>query len=173
MESPPGFGVRLFDTANARPAIGTDYPPMGIGTILLEKGMITRAQLEEAFSAQKESGERLDHVLVRLGFVSQGEVLRAIGEQFDMPIVDLTNITIEDKVLQALPAKLVYKQNCVPVSRENGTLRIATSPTTFELSAFDELRLLTGCKIELVLADEQELHQVHPRQLRRGRRHPR
>jgi general secretion pathway protein E len=130
---------------------------MGIGTILLEKGMITRAQLEEAFTAQKESGERLDHVLVRLGFVTQGDVLRAIGEQFDMPIVDLATITIEEKVLEALPAKLVYKQNCVPISRDNGTLRIATSDP-FELSAFDELRLLTGCKIELVLADEQELH---------------
>jgi type II secretory ATPase GspE/PulE/Tfp pilus assembly ATPase PilB-like protein len=60
-------------------------------------------------------------------------------------------------VLESLPAQLVYKQNCVPIERHNGTLTVATSDP-FELTALDELRLLTGCAIELVLADESELH---------------
>jgi general secretion pathway protein E len=130
---------------------------MGIGTILLERGMITRAQLEEALAIQKRDGSRLDRALVKLGFVSQDDVLKAIGEQFDMPIIDLAGLQVDRDILDTLPAKLVYKQNCVPVARRNGTLRIATSDP-FELSAFDELRLLTGCTIELVLADEEELH---------------
>ncbi len=130
---------------------------MGIGSILVERGVITREQLEEALTLQKQTGERLDRTLVRLGYCRQGDVLRAIGDQFDMPIVDLTEIEPEADILGMLPAQLVYKQNCVPVSRSNGTLRVATSDP-FELSAFDELRLLTGTSIELVLADEEDLH---------------
>jgi len=130
---------------------------VGIGSILVERGVITREQLEEALSLQKETGERLDRTLVRLGYCGQGDVLKAIGDQFDMPIVDLTEIEPDAEVLGMLPAKLVYKQNCVPISRSNGTLRVATSDP-FELSAFDELRLLTGTSIELVLADEEDLH---------------
>ncbi len=130
---------------------------MGIGTILLERGVITREQLEEAIAAQKQTGARLDHTLVSLGFCTQTEVLAAIGEQFSMEIVDLADVSPNRDVLDLLPAQLVYKQNCVPVSRTNGTLRVATSDP-FELTAFDELRLLTGCSIELVLADEEDLH---------------
>ena len=129
---------------------------MGIGTILLERGLISDDQLSEAIAEQNRTGERLDHVLVRLGFVTDAEVLEAIGQQFAMPIVDLDDVQADPKVLRLLPAKLVFKQQCVPIERRNGTLRIATCDP-FELTAFDELRLLTGMAIELVLADERDI----------------
>ena len=129
---------------------------MGIGSILLEKGLITDEELSRAIAEQKRTGERLDEVLVRLSCVSRSEVLEAIGHQFAMPIVDLNDLEVEDEVLKQLPSKLVFKQRCVPIERFNGTLRVATCDP-YELSAFDELRLLTGLGIELVLADEQDI----------------
>jgi type II secretory ATPase GspE/PulE/Tfp pilus assembly ATPase PilB-like protein len=130
---------------------------MGIGSVLLERGLITKAQLQQALAEQRASGERLDRVLVRLGFVSRNQVLAAIGDQFHMPVVDLESMVVESKVLAALPPRLVYKQNCVPIRQNDGTITVATSDP-FELSVMDELRLLTGCNIELVLADEDDLH---------------
>jgi len=129
---------------------------VGIGSILLERGLISDDQLSDAIAEQKRTGERLDMVLVRLGFVNGSEVLAAIGQQFSMPIVDLSAIEVKDEVLKQLPSKLVFKQRCVPIDRYNGTLRVATCDP-FELSAFDELRLLTGLGIELVLADEKDI----------------
>ncbi len=129
---------------------------MGIGSVLLEKGLIDRAGLERALTEQRESGERLDRVLVRLGLVSRSQVLEAIGDQFDMPVVDLATVEVEPKTLASLPAKLVYKQRCVPIRQTDGALTIATSDP-FEISMLDELRLLTGSAIELVLADEEEI----------------
>lgn len=129
---------------------------MGIGTILVDRGLISSEQLDEAIDDQKRTGERLDHVLVRLGHVAPEEVLEAIGRQFDMPIVDLADLHVDEDVLQMLPAKLVFKQQCVPVRRTTTTLQIATCDP-FELSAFDELRLLTGLGVELVLAEERDL----------------
>lgn len=130
---------------------------MGIGTLLLERGLITRVQLEQALAEQSATGERLDRVLVRLKLVTPDQVLHAIGDQFHMPVVDMDTVTVEPEVLAVLPAKLVYRQNCVPIERSNGTLTVATSDP-FELSVLDELRLLTGCTIDLVLADEEQLH---------------
>ncbi len=130
---------------------------MGIGLILVERGLITRDQLEAALAEQRRTGERLDLVMVRMGVVSRGDVVYALGDQFQMPVVDLDETSVDPDVLRALPASLAYKQNCVPIARDNGTLTIATSDP-FELSALDELRLLTGCAIELVLADEEALH---------------
>ncbi len=130
---------------------------MGIGLVLLERGLITRAQLDEALAEQRNSGERLDRVLVRLRIVTRDQVLSALGDQFHMPVVDLADVSPSQTVLEALPAKLVYRQNCVPIDQRNGSLIVATSDP-FEVSIIDELRLLTGCAIDLVLADEEDLH---------------
>ncbi len=129
---------------------------MGVGTILLERGLIDSEQLDQAIEEQNRTGERLDHVMVRLGHVSSSDVLEVIGQQFALPIVDLDSIKVDPQVLELLPPKLVFKQRCVPISRTDGKLRIATCDP-FELTAFDELRLLTGMAIELVLADERDI----------------
>ena len=73
-----------------------------------------------------------------------------------MPIVDLDRVEVKPEVLRALPARFVFRQRCVPLEDHDGTLRIATSDP-FELTAFDELKLLTGRSIDLVLADEQDI----------------
>jgi general secretion pathway protein E len=129
---------------------------MGIGSILVERGVLSEDQLAGAIAEQNRTGERLDHVLVRLGMCRSTDVLEAIGQQFAMPIVDLNAIEAKPDVLQTLPARLVFKQRCVPIEKRNGTLRVATCDP-FELTAFDELRLLTGMAIELVLADERDI----------------
>jgi general secretion pathway protein E len=129
---------------------------MGIATLLLDRGLVTKAQLEDAVAQQRATGERLDRVLVKLGLVNPHDVLKVIGSQFHMEVVDLHTIEVKPDVLQAIPAKLVYRQNCVPISKENGTLTVATCDP-FDLAVLDELRLLTGCSIEVVLADEDEL----------------
>lgn len=129
---------------------------MGIGSILIRKGQIRPDDLARALAEQKRTGERLDRLLINMGAVSREQVVHALGEQFQMPVVDLDDLEIDRELLDALPATLVYKQACVPVARRNGALTIATSDP-FEITAHDELRLLTGCDIELVLADEEEL----------------
>jgi len=129
---------------------------MGIDTVLVEQGVISEEDVTRAGELSRQTGEPIDAALVRLGIVTREQVLRAVGLQFHMEIVDLSDVDPDPVVLGALPASLVYRQKCVPIGRENGTLTIATSDP-FDLSALDELRLLTGCSIELVLADEQEL----------------
>ena len=53
---------------------------MAIGTLLIQRGTLTQSQLDQAVAEQRASGERLDRVLVRLGFVSRDEVLAAVGD---------------------------------------------------------------------------------------------
>ncbi len=129
---------------------------MAIGSFLLAKGLITREALDRAVAEQGNSGDRLDRVLVRLGLARREDVLAAVGEQFEIEVIDLTTAMVEPAVLASLPPKLVFRQKCVPIAKRDGVLRVATSDP-FEVSVLDELRLLAGCPVELVLADEDEL----------------
>ena len=78
---------------------------MGIGTLLLDRGLIDKQQLDEALAEQRQSGERLDRVMVRLGMATREQVMEAIGDQFHMPVVDMLNVKVEPDVLDVLPAK--------------------------------------------------------------------
>lgn len=129
---------------------------MGIGNLLLDRGLIDAVQLERGAAEQARTGERLDQSLVRLGFIRSEQVLAAIGEHFELPIVDLATLVVDDEVLRVVPPKLVFRQRCVPIARRGGVLRVATA-NPFEPAAFDQLRLLTGLSIELALADERDI----------------
>ncbi|MFB3893809.1 MAG: type II secretion system ATPase GspE [Phycisphaerae bacterium] len=132
---------------------------MSIAEVLLEKGIITPDHLTLAMDLRKKEGIRVDRALVKLGFVKEDVLLKVMGEQLAMPVVDLENVTIDVETLRALPAKLVYRKHMVPIARVNGTLKVATS-NPFDLYAFDEIRLLTGLEVQPVLAIEEEIDKV-------------
>lgn len=129
---------------------------MGIGTVLLDRELITRQQLDEALTEQARSGERLDRVLMRMGVVDRGQILRAVGEQLRLEVVDLADMVVGRDVLDSLPAKLVFRHHCVPIVRHEDTLTVATSDP-FQLVIHDELSMHSGCAVELVLADDEDL----------------
>ena len=142
----------LLCPAGSRPYSGA----MGIEALLLDRGLITASAVKEAVEEQQRTGERLDRVFVRLGHIDSTAMLKLIGEQFSMPVIDLSEVTPEPETLGMIPSRLVFRQLCVPIACTEEVLQIATSDP-LELTAFDEMRLLTDRSIELVLADEEDL----------------
>ncbi len=132
---------------------------MSIGELLLEKGLITAENLAEAVSVRKRTGQRLDKALIELGCVSEEEVLKVTSEQLGIPLVDLTDVKIDVDTLRAMPPKLVFRRHLVPLQKENGILRVATSDP-FDLYSFDEIRMLTGLEVQQVLAPSDEIDKV-------------
>ncbi len=132
---------------------------MGITEVLLEKGLITPEQLAEATDLRQRDGLRLDRALVRLGHVSEDDLLNVMSEQLAMPFVDLNEHPVDVEVLRSVPARFLFNKNLVPVGRQNGSLIVATSDP-FDLYALDELRLHTGMEIDTVLAREDEIEKL-------------
>src|SRR5262245_16269192 len=100
---------------------------MSIAKILLEKGLLTAAQLDEAVALQTSDGLRVDRAIIQLGYLTERQLLEVMAEQLHLPLLNLEEITIEPETLQALPPKIVYRKRLVPISRTNGTLNVATS----------------------------------------------
>lgn len=132
---------------------------MFITKLLLERGLLVPAQLEEALALQQAEGLRLDRAIVQLGFLTERQLLEIMAKELHLPLVSLAEVTIDAESLRALPARIVYRKRLVPISRQNGTLNVATSDA-FDLYAFDELRLLTGLTIQPVLAPREEIEKL-------------
>ena len=131
---------------------------MSLGEILVERGLISRSQLDQGESARKPS-ERIEHCLARLGLLNERDYLEIYSEQLSIPLIDLSTVKIDPELLNDMPSKVVHRDRVIPIDRRNGTIRVATN-NPFNLYAFDELRMLMGAKIETVLATGEEISRV-------------
>ena len=132
---------------------------MSITQILLDKGLLTPSQLDEALALQNAEGLRVDRAIIQLGHLSERQLLEVMAEQLHLPLLNLEEISIDPETLQTLPPKIVYRKRLVPISRANGTLNVATSDA-FDLYAFDDIRLMTGLNIQPVLAPQGEIDKL-------------
>jgi type II secretion system protein E len=132
---------------------------MSIGQTLVGKGLLSPEQLQRAMELQQREGLRLDRAVIQLGFLTERQMLELLGEQLHLPIVSLEEVTIDNQTLKSLPPRFVYRKRLVPISRENGTLRVAMSDA-FDNYVLDEIRLVTGLQIEQVLAPGEEIEKL-------------
>lgn len=131
---------------------------LNIGDLLVQRKLINAAQLKQAKTARKPS-ERIEHCLLRMGFINERDYLHIYSEQLSIPFIDITEIKIDTELLRQTPSKLVHRDRVIPIDRQNGVIRVATS-NPFNLYAFDELRMLMGAKIETVLSTSDEISRV-------------
>jgi general secretion pathway protein E/type IV pilus assembly protein PilB len=132
---------------------------MNVGELLLQKGLITADKLAEANALHRKSGGRLDKILVDLGCAKEEQILQAVSQESGIPIVDLSTVKIDVEIMRTLPHKLIYSRNLVPLYRENGLLKVATSDP-YDLYALDEVRMFTGMEVQPVLAGSEEIEKV-------------
>ncbi len=132
---------------------------MSISEILMEKGLLTQGQIEEAAALQRAEGLRLDRALVQLGLITEMQLLTVMAEQLHLPLVKLDDLSISPETLRVLPPKIVYRKRLVPISQTNGTLNVATSDA-FDLYAFDDIRLMTGLNVQPVLATRDDIDKI-------------
>jgi general secretion pathway protein E/type IV pilus assembly protein PilB len=130
-----------------------------LGEVLLARGKITAEHLQAALAARKGATDRLDRILVRMGFVQEREVLDVLAEQLSLRVVELSAEKIDVDLLRSMPSRLIHRRKLVPIGRDAETLWVATSDP-FDVYAFDELRMMTGLRVEPVLASEQEINNV-------------
>jgi general secretion pathway protein E/type IV pilus assembly protein PilB len=124
---------------------------------LVERGALSEADAARAAEAQAAAPNKpLHELLVEKGFAREEHVLPALAEELGMDVIDLANRTVDPETLKAMPLKLVHRRTLMPLSRENGTLVVATGDP-FDVYALDELQTLTGLQVVPVLASPKEI----------------
>ena len=127
---------------------------------LREKGHLTDVQVRDAETAQAAEPTRPIHeILLEKGIGGEMHVLEALAEEFGLEFVDLSRAVIEPATLAVMPARLVHRKGLLPVSRNNGTLIVATS-NPYDVYALDELQTITGLEIQPVLGSPREISRL-------------
>ncbi len=128
-----------------------------IGDILVEQGVITPLELDEALQRQRLTGDFLGRVLVRMELCEEQDVLEALGVQQGMERVDLAKLKIKDEILRKLPPDVAKFYNVIPIrEREDGTLVVALADP-LNLSLLDDIEQIIGCPIEGAVSNLQDV----------------
>jgi general secretion pathway protein E/type IV pilus assembly protein PilB len=127
---------------------------MELGQLLLDEGLITQDQLTLAREGQKD--ERIDQTLIRMGLVSEDEVLKTLSSEFGMEYIDLKDIQIDLELLNQFPTSAIYRHSLLPLYRQNGHVVVATGDP-LNLEGMDELSTVSGMRLEPVITRSNEL----------------
>ncbi|MEP0775495.1 MAG: type IV-A pilus assembly ATPase PilB [Acidobacteriota bacterium] len=127
-----------------------------LGDLLLKAQLITQDQLNKALEEQRSLGGRLGEVLLRLGYVSEEDIIECLSHQFGVPSINLRHFEIDEAVAKLVPVDLLRKYNVVPVNKTGATLTVAMADPT-NIFAMDEITFMTGYRVEPVVASEEAI----------------
>lgn len=115
-----------------------------LGELLLNEGMVTPGQLEEALKNQMVYGIRLGSSLVEMGYVDEEALARLLSKKLGVPCVGRKELAAVPKnLLRDFPRRLVEAHQVVPLKLEGNRLHLAmTDPTDFK--AIEEIGFATG-----------------------------
>jgi type IV pilus assembly protein PilB len=128
-----------------------------LGDILLNVGLITNEQLAQALYIQKQSGGKLGTILSRMGAVNEEVMLSFLGKQCGISYVSLREYgDITEEVLHCLPEDLARTRNLIPIAKNGNKITVAMSDP-FDILAIDDIKLMTGLDVQVVIASDKEI----------------
>ena len=130
-----------------------------MGDLLVERGIITRAQLEECLTLQKSSpSERMGQILIRKGYAKEEDVMVCLAQEYGLEYVRLTQREVPARVLGMLPPDFCrrHKVLVIDADPDNKTATVAT-PDPANVFLVDEIKRRLGCRVRLAVTTTAEV----------------
>jgi type IV pilus assembly protein PilB len=127
-----------------------------IGECLIQAGLITEDDLQNALVEHKRTGERVGVVLVRMNLATEKQIAKALAFQLGFPYVNLSENPPDSAAVVLIPKEVALKRICIAVGLEKNLLTVAMSdPLLFSL--VQDLEFQTGYRIKQVVATRGDI----------------
>ena len=127
-----------------------------LGDILVEQGVISPLELDEALQRQRLTGDMMGRVLVSMGLCEEQDIIEALGVQAGMARVDLSKFKVKEDILRKISPDVAKFYSIIPVKEESGTLIVAMADP-LNLSILDDLRQILGGPVQGAVSNPQDI----------------
>ena len=125
--------------------------------VLKKNNRISEADIQKALALYaQDEGSNLRDIIVRMGVISEKELLSLLSVELNIPFLNLAKYKIEPKVAAIIPEALARRHKIIPISRIGKTLVLAMSDP-FNIFALDDIAILTQSKVEYVMSTEKDI----------------
>ncbi len=133
-----------------------EFPHRTLEQLLIEQGRITQDDLRKVKRLQQERGERLERLLLDLGFISEEDLLPLLSAYLGVETIHRRDFPTAPLPLGSLNLKFLKHAKVLPLAQTNGTLTVAMSDPA-DYYTIQSLELATGLQIEPRLARERDV----------------
>jgi type IV pilus assembly protein PilB len=127
-----------------------------LGEIIVEMGLATKEQVDEAMALQAETRKRVGQLLLEQGTISLIDLTKALASKFGVPFLDLTAINIDPSAAHLIEDKLARRYSAIPVRFVEDRLLVAMADPQ-NLLALQDLEILTGYSILAAISSEEDI----------------
>ncbi|MFW1586092.1 GspE/PulE family protein [Vibrio parahaemolyticus] len=138
-----------------------------LGDLLVEEGIVSEDQIQQALSAQRSTGQKLGDALIDLGFITEKQMLEFLSQQLGLPLIDLGRAPMDADAVQILPEVHARRLRAMVVARNGDTLRVAMSDPADLFTQESLMNLLGEYNLEFIIASERQLISSFDRYYRR------
>ena len=130
-----------------------------IGDLLLNEGIISMEQLDEALAKQKEKKKRLGEILVEDGYVTDETMANALCHQLGYGRADLENGRVPDDLLSLFEPDILKKYSAIPYSYDDRNVNVILMAMSdpMDMLAIDDLSMICNRMIQPVVATPREV----------------
>ncbi len=146
-------GQNLDAPPGAAAAIGR------LGHQLLTAGIISPEQLEEALRRQGDMGMKLGETLIRLGFVTEDQLLPYIEQRLKVPAVRLRDGMVDPSAVHLLPRAMAEKFDALALFKVRNSLTVALAEPQ-NLPLIDEIERITNLAVRPVFANRDRIQRM-------------
>lgn len=124
--------------------------------ILLRRRIISQDQLTEARQVSKDSNANLSDTLIKLGYATGEDVMRAVAQEHGRDYIDLSEVTIPEHIIELVPESVARENAILPLTEDEDALKVIVSDP-YDIDTVEKLRFILNRKIEIALAPREKI----------------
>jgi type IV pilus assembly protein PilB len=126
--------------------------------ILLRKRVISQDQLNEARQVSKDQNTSLPETIIKLGYASGEDVMRAVAQEHGREYIDLTEVAIPENIIELVPESVARENSILPLAEEDDALKVIVSDP-YDIDTVEKLRFILNRRIEIALAPRDKIQE--------------
>ena len=124
--------------------------------ILLRRRLIGQDQINEARQMSKDTNTSLQDCIIKLGYCSADDVMRAVAQEHGRDFVDLAEVAIPENIIELVPESVARENNVLPLSEQEDSLKVIISDP-YDIDTIEKLRFILNRKIDIALAPRDRI----------------
>ncbi len=124
--------------------------------ILLRRRLIGQDQINEARQMSKDTNTSLQDCIIKLGYCSADDVMRAVAQEHGRDFVNLAEVAIPENIIELVPESVARENNVLPLSEQEDSLKVIISDP-YDIDTIEKLRFILNRKIDIALAPKDRI----------------
>jgi pSer/pThr/pTyr-binding forkhead associated (FHA) protein len=148
--------IEVADVVAARAAAPPPLTEDSLALALVSSGLVAKKDVDRLRTDAK--GRRIYRALVEEKVASEDSLRDLMGKTFQMPVIDLSNVAIDEAVVVEFPGKLARENQLFPVSKEGKSIILAVADPT-DVAAVERVKSELSSPVSVHLATATQIQQ--------------